>query len=74
MFFEILHRYAAFFEQLPEYIPQALKTFLDGRGLHHEKKYIRVRVNYLFMRFIKLLRGAMGGYVESILPALAVMI
>ncbi|KAI8901283.1 armadillo-type protein [Globomyces pollinis-pini] len=69
MYFEILLRYYYFFDQRPVYIPEALKAFLDDRGLFNPVKSIRLRVNYLFLKFIKPLRNVMGQYVESILSA-----
>lgn len=71
-FFEILIRYYSFFEQKPDYIPTALQAFMDHRGLFHPERHVRVRLNYLFLRFVKLLRAFIAQYVESLLPPLSV--
>ncbi|KAJ3325466.1 pre-tRNA nuclear export protein [Boothiomyces sp. JEL0866] len=70
IYFEIIFRYCQFFEQRQNYLPEVLQSFLDARGLFHPVKSIRLRVNYLFLRFVKLLRQFLGQYVESILSAL----
>ncbi|KAJ3271577.1 pre-tRNA nuclear export protein [Terramyces sp. JEL0728] len=77
IYFEIIFRYCQFFEQRQNYLPEVLQSFLDTRfvflttrGLFHPVKSIRLRVNYLFLRFVKLLRQFLGQYVESILSAL----
>ena len=72
IYFEVINRYPTFFEKRTEYIPPVLQSFLDGRGLFHCVKSIRVRCQYLFLRFVKALRFFMGGYVEGILAALQV--
>ncbi|KAJ3361329.1 hypothetical protein HDU91_003982 [Kappamyces sp. JEL0680] len=70
MYFEIITRYSSFFETRPVYLPQALQSFLDSRGLFHPVKPIRLRVNYLFLRFIKSIKGQLAQYVEGMLAAL----
>jgi exportin-T len=70
IYFEVVIRYAKFFEQRQDLIPAALQSFLDTRGLFHSSKPLRLRINYLFLRFIKLLRSTLGQYVESILAVI----
>lgn len=70
IYFEVLNRYALFFEQNPKYAQYALQSFLDTRGLFNPVKSIRLRSNYLFLRFVKNLRSVLGPYVESILSVI----
>jgi exportin-T len=74
IYFEVLNRYSKFFEQRQEYIPQALQSFLDNRGLFHSIKSVRLRVNYLFLRFVKTLRPILGQFTESVLSVIQVLI
>ncbi|KAL2916594.1 pre-tRNA nuclear export protein [Polyrhizophydium stewartii] len=70
LFFEIVVRYSQFLEQCQHYLPQALQAFVDARGLHHSQKPIRVRLNYLFLRFVKSLRPLVGAFVDQILESI----
>ncbi|EGF81201.1 hypothetical protein BATDEDRAFT_87454 [Batrachochytrium dendrobatidis JAM81] len=70
LYFEILVRYSQFFEQCPHYLPQALNAFIGARGLHHPNMAIRLRLNYLFLRFIKHLRQLIGTYADGILSSI----
>jgi exportin-T len=72
IYFEVLIRYAKFFEQRQDLIPIALQSFLDSRGLFHSIKSLRLRVNYLFLRFVKALRPVLARYTESILSVIQV--
>eukprot|EP00842_Homolaphlyctis_polyrhiza_P004115 jgi/Hompol1/4704/HPOL_003826-RA len=70
IFFEAVVRYSHFFEQRPEYLPSALQAFVDSRGLHHPSLFVRIRLNYLFLRFIKSLRQIIGQYSHSLLDSI----
>ncbi|KAI8913285.1 armadillo-type protein [Gorgonomyces haynaldii] len=70
LYFEILIRYHVFLQLDPKYFPEALQTFLDARGLHHPKRSIRMRLDYLFLRFTKLLRKEMVQFVDHIISGL----
>ncbi|KAI8926197.1 armadillo-type protein [Entophlyctis helioformis] len=70
IYYEILIRYSQFLEQCQHYLPQAMQAFVDTRGLHHPNKTIRLRLNYLFLRFIKPLRQQMGSYIEGVLESI----
>ncbi|KAH6581998.1 hypothetical protein BASA50_000428 [Batrachochytrium salamandrivorans] len=74
LYFEILVRYSQFFEQCPQYLPQALNAFVGTRGLHHSNISVRLRLNYLFLRFTKHLRQHIGPYVEGILSSISDLI
>ncbi len=52
-FFECLVRYTAFFTARSSSLQQALVPFLDQRGIHHSKRSVRQRINYLFSRFVR---------------------
>ena len=70
IFFEVVIRYAQFFEHHSQYIPEALQAFLDARGLHHNVPSIRIRINYLFLRFVKMQRSILYTFAENILSAI----
>jgi exportin-T len=70
MYFEVICRYADFFAHKKDYLPEVLQSFLDNRGLFNQNKSIRLRVNYLFLRFVKQMRGYLGQYVESVLEVI----
>jgi exportin-T len=74
IYFEVLNRYTKFFEQRQDYIPAALQSFLDNRGLFHSVKSLRLRVNYLFLRFVKALRPLLGQFTESVLSVIQVLL
>ncbi|KAJ1570901.1 hypothetical protein NDA11_005398 [Ustilago hordei] len=56
-YFECLVRYSNFFAARSASVSDALPTFLDWRGVHHEKLGVRKRVNYLLYRFLRDLRA-----------------
>lgn len=72
IFFETIARYASFFDEFPENIPSILTCFVDKRGLHNPDKFIRNRVQYLFLRFIKSLKVKLSPYVKELLYAVQV--
>ncbi|KAL7748978.1 pre-tRNA nuclear export protein [Sorochytrium milnesiophthora] len=71
LFFELVVRYADFFEHFPDAIAQALAPFCDARGLHHQNIAVRSRATYLFSRFIRATRGKIAPYVEMVLNAVS---
>lgn len=81
-YFECIVRYSSSFLLWPEFLPNALSAFLDGRGLHNPRVGMRRRINYLFFRFVrdtrtaipaefvpKLLEGMQDSFhVQAVLP------
>lgn len=53
IYFEILVRYYRFFLQQPAALPDALRTFLDGRGIRSRHAALRRRACVLLLRFVK---------------------
>ena len=66
----MITRYVAFFDDFPEFLPMALESFVDHRGLHHPNELIRNRVSYLFLRFIKASKQKLSEFVAIILQNL----
>lgn len=52
-YFESVARYPDFFKVRKECIPPTLEAMIDSRGVHNENQTYRLRVYYLFYRFIK---------------------
>ncbi|KAF9468102.1 armadillo-type protein [Collybia nuda] len=52
-YFETVARYTDFFKIRKECIIPTLEAMVDARGLHNESSAIRLRLYYLFHRFIK---------------------
>ncbi|KAG6842293.1 pre-tRNA nuclear export protein [Blastosporella zonata] len=52
-FFETVSRYTDFFKIRKECIIPTLEAMVDNRGLHNENPTFRLRLYYLFHRFIK---------------------
>ncbi|KAF8227304.1 ARM repeat-containing protein [Tricholoma matsutake] len=52
-FFETVARYTDFFKVRKECIIPTLEAMVDGRGLHNDNSAFRLRLFYLFYRFIK---------------------
>ncbi|KNE70850.1 hypothetical protein AMAG_14958 [Allomyces macrogynus ATCC 38327] len=71
IFFEAAVRYATFFEDVPEYLPEALGVFADQRGLHSPHPWTRSRGSYLLLRFIKSVKSKMAPLVDTVLGALS---
>ena len=72
MYFETVNRYWNFFEVQPQYLPEALESFIDIRGLHHPKMTHKSRAFYLFLRFVKNLRPMIVQYVDTVLASVQV--
>lgn len=66
-YFETVARYEKYFSVCQDQIPEALSSFLDERGIRHEKDTVRSRCAYLFGRFMKQLKGLVAPYAEDIL-------
>ncbi|KAL1668161.1 armadillo-type protein [Schizophyllum commune] len=52
-YFESVARYPDFFKVRKECIPPTLEAMIDSRGVHNENQNYRLRVYYLFYRFIR---------------------
>ena len=72
IYFEVVNRYSGFFEKHSNYLPIALQSFLDARGLFHRVKSVRLRTNYLFLKFVKSMKKFLVPYVEGMLTVLQV--
>ncbi len=72
IYFEVVNRYSGFFEKHINYLPIALQSFLDARGLFHPVKSVRLRTNYLFLKFVKSMKKFLVPYVEGMLTVLQV--
>ncbi|KAI9295595.1 Xpo1-domain-containing protein [Neoconidiobolus thromboides FSU 785] len=70
IFYENCVRYYQFFELRPDLIPDVLSCFLDQRGIYHESKFVRCRVWYLFLRFVKLLKEHTAKFIQEVVPSL----
>lgn len=70
-FYENVVRYHTFFEIRTDLIHSVLTCFLSQKGIYHESSPVRLRVWYLFLRFVKSLKGLTGRFAENILPSLA---
>ena len=67
----IVHRYARFLEQHPDYLPSTLSSFLDQRGLHHPHAVVRSKACYLLYKlllsFPDPVRKTMRPYVDGMI-------
>ena len=52
------------------FILPVLQSFLDERGLHHRVAKTRYRLNYLFSKFVKILRAKLAVYAQDIIFAI----
>lgn len=68
-FMEICERYHSFFEQNPHYIPQVLEAFVQT--IHLNVVRVQMRSWYLFLRFVKRLRAALGNVSQNVIQAIA---
>jgi len=66
---EICVRYTAFFEAQHQYIPPVLENFV--RLVHHEHVRLRTRSWYLFLRFVKQLRGQVGNIARNVIDSIS---
>jgi exportin-T len=69
-FFEIVVRYATFFENRSNELMQALAAFIDSRGLHNKTISVQYRCWYLFSRFIKALGPKLDNVGRQVLEAM----
>ncbi|KXS13789.1 Xpo1-domain-containing protein [Gonapodya prolifera JEL478] len=65
IYFETISRYGGFFDHAPHLIPLVLQSFVDTRGLHHRRPAIRLRINYLFLRFLRVTSVHIARYAEG---------
>ncbi|KAL1551758.1 exportin-T-like isoform X2 [Salvia divinorum] len=70
VYLDIITRYVKFISENTQYIPIALRAFLDERGIHHPNVNVSRRASYLFMRVVKLLKTKLVPYIETILQSL----
>lgn len=66
---EVCVRYHQFFEQNPQYVPQVLDAFV--RTIHLDVLRVQTRSWYLFQRFVKPLRAALGNVSQTVIQAIA---
>ena len=67
LFLEIVVRFYRFFVAQPEFLPSALRCFLDHRGLFNANAAVRSRACYLLLRFVKqTLKSTTGSFVEVV--------
>ncbi|KAI8808453.1 hypothetical protein BJ742DRAFT_280898 [Cladochytrium replicatum] len=55
------------FLNYPDYIPSVLQSFVDSRGLHHQNRAVRNRVNNLFLEFIKEIKLKVAPFADVVL-------
>lgn len=67
VYLDTITRYVKFVSENTQYIPMALRAFLDERGIHHPNVNVCRRASYLFMRVVKLLKSKLVPYIETIL-------
>ncbi|EPS71317.1 hypothetical protein M569_03439, partial [Genlisea aurea] len=70
MYLDAITRYLKLLLENNQFIPIALRAFLDERGVCHPNSYVSRRAGYLFMRAVKLLRPKLVPYIETILQGL----
>lgn len=70
VYLDTITRYMKFVSENTDYIPIALRAFLDERGIHHPNVNVSRRASYLFMRVVKLLKAKLVPYIETILQSL----
>ncbi|KAL0319443.1 UNVERIFIED_CONTAM: Exportin-T [Sesamum angustifolium] len=70
VYLDTITRYVKFVSENTQYIPMALRAFLDERGVHHPNVNVSRRASYLFMRVVKLLKAKLVPYIETILQSL----
>ncbi|KAK3939940.1 Exportin [Diplogelasinospora grovesii] len=68
-YMEICVRYHAFFEAQQQYIPPVLENFV--RLVHHNHVRVRTRSWYLFLRFVKQLRGMVGNVARTVIESIS---
>ncbi|XP_057786716.1 exportin-T isoform X2 [Salvia miltiorrhiza] len=70
VYLDTITRYVKYVSENTQYIPIALRAFLDERGIHHPNVNVSRRASYLFMRVVKLLKAKLVPYIETILQSL----
>ncbi|KAL0354470.1 UNVERIFIED_CONTAM: Exportin-T [Sesamum radiatum] len=70
VYLDTITRYVKFVSENTQYIPMALRAFLDERGVHHPNVNVSRRASYLFMRVVKLLKAKLVPYIDTILQSL----
>jgi exportin-T len=65
---ELCVRYLPFFEQNQSFIPRALEIFVGFS--HSNKQKVRAKAWYLFLRFVRGLRGHLGEVSQTIIQAI----
>ncbi|KAF2420139.1 Xpo1-domain-containing protein [Tothia fuscella] len=68
-YMELCVRYGQFFEQNEHLIPKGLEIFVSFAHSHNEK--VRLKSWYLFLRFVKLIRGHLGQVSQTIIQAIS---
>jgi exportin-T len=66
---ELCVRYGQFFEQNQKYIPKALEVFVGFA--HSDREKVRLKAWYLFLRFVRLVRGLLGEVSQTIIQAIS---
>eukprot|EP00798_Chlamydomonas_sp_ICE-L_P025196 gene25196-10836_t len=67
---ETFVRYGRVLQQHPQIVPNAVMTFLDGRGMGHPSEDVSTRACYLFCRLARTLRNSLRPFLGIILQAL----
>lgn len=67
---EAFVRYSRVLERQQQYLPAAVMTFVDGRGMGHPCNEVSTRACYLFSRLVKTLRAYLVRYTATILQSL----
>ncbi|RKP02401.1 hypothetical protein CXG81DRAFT_4251, partial [Caulochytrium protostelioides] len=71
MYFENVTRYAAFFEvHHDQPLLQVLHEFVGATGLHHALPAVRCRINYLFLRCVRMWRNRLVPIAPDLLVAI----
>lgn len=70
VYLETISKYMKFLSENTQYIPIALRAFLDERGVHHPNVNVSRRASYLFMKAVKYLKANLVPYIETILQSL----
>ncbi|VDN55707.1 unnamed protein product [Dracunculus medinensis] len=70
LFFDISSRYEKLLISDPKPLNSILEAFLDNRGLRHPSSRLRTRCAYLFCRFVKTHKKALGDRSQIVLSSL----
>ncbi|KAK9475508.1 armadillo-type protein [Dipodascopsis tothii] len=66
-FMELVVKNSKFYENNKDLIPAVLEVFVSPLGMYSGNPHVRVRAWFLFYRFIKLAKGAIGNIAETAL-------